>query len=158
MVDETDGGSPRVGEGERAVEGGVCDGVVVEAEPVGSGGLVRGVEEEVGGGDAGGDVVGDQRQHALNGVFHTASLACHRHVGGLSERLELHSEAGEEEVRVLRPQACGVGGGFSDHDEDVLRERGDGAVADALLVASTHLAPVAHPALAAERPLQHLLE
>lgn len=59
MVDETDGGSPRVGEGERAVEGGVCDGVVVEAEPVGSGGLVRGVEEEVGGGDAGGDVVGD---------------------------------------------------------------------------------------------------
>ena len=104
MVDETDGGSPRVGEGERAVEGGVCDGVVVEAEPVGSGGLVRGVEEEVGGGDARGDVVGDQRQHALNGVFHAASLACHRHVGGLSERLELHGEAGEEEVRVLRPQ------------------------------------------------------
>ena len=82
----------------------MCVGVVVEAEPVGSGGLVRGVEEEVGGGDAGGDVVGDQRQHALNGVFHAASLACHRHVGGLSERLELHGEAGEEEVRVLRPQ------------------------------------------------------
>lgn len=103
VVDETDGRSPDVGEGERGLAGGVGDGVVVEAEPVGAGGLVRGVEEEVGGGGAGG-VVGDQRQHALDGVLHSAALARHGHAGGLSGGLELHGEAGGEEVCVLRPE------------------------------------------------------
>ena len=53
---------------------------------------------------------------------------------------------------------CSGCGRLADHDDDVLRQRGDGAVADAFFVATTHLAPVAFLVLSAERPLQNLHE
>lgn len=106
MVDETDGRAPGVGEGESVFDGRVGDGVVVEAEPVGSGGFVRRVEEKMrrgGRGRTSGRVVGDERENALDGVLHSVALALHGHVRRLSDGLQLHREAGKEEVFVLRP-------------------------------------------------------
>lgn len=106
VVDETDRRAPGVGEGESGLDGRVSDAVVVEAEPVGSGGFVRRVEKEVRRGGRGRTrrhVVGDERENALNRVLHSTAFALHGHVRCLSDSLQLHREAGEEEVLVLRP-------------------------------------------------------